>query len=64
MKRMICKFANWLLRRCTNPTIAFKDEVYINGRTYKFVKATHEIFPYGNGIITFEVTEDLSNGRI
>ena len=57
MKRIICKFANWLLRKCTKPTVAFKDEIYINGRTYKFVKADMEIFPYGNGVITFEVTE-------
>ena len=57
MKRMMCEFANWLLRKCTKPTIAFKDEVYINGRTYKFVKATAETFIYGNSIITFEVTE-------
>ena len=57
MKRTICKFANWLLRRCTKPTIAFKDDVYINGRTYKFVKATAETYSYGSSIITFEVTE-------
>ena len=55
MKRTICKFANWLIRRCTKPIIAFKDEVYINGRTYTFVKAEMEIFPYGNGVINFEV---------
>lgn len=61
MKRIICKFANWLLRRCTKPTIAFTDDVYINGRTYKLVKATHEIYPYDNGIIIFEVTEGLKN---
>ena len=57
MKRIICKFANWLLRRCTNPTVAFKDEVYVNGRTYKLVKATAETYSYGNCIITFEVME-------
>ena len=57
MKRKICKFANWLLRRCTKPTIAFNDEVYINGRTYKLEKATAETFKYGGNIITFEVTE-------
>lgn len=56
MKRMICKFANWLLRRCTDPMIAFGGEVYINGKTYKLVKATHEVTHY-QSLITFEVEE-------
>lgn len=56
MKKIICKFANWLLRRCTDPMIAFGGEVYINGRTYELVKATHEIGRYAS-IITFEVME-------
>lgn len=56
MKRMICKFANWLLRRCTDPMIAFGDEVYINGRTYELIKATHEVTTHYYDSITFEVT--------
>ena len=55
MKKVLCKIANWILRRCTNPEIAFGTDVYINGRTYKLIQATSDIYPYGNKNITFEV---------
>lgn len=57
MKRLLCKFANWILRRCISPVIAFNDEVYINGKTYKLVKATAEISPYVHTVINFEVID-------
>lgn len=55
MKKILCKFANWILRKCTSPEIAFNTDVYINGRTYKLLQATTHIAPYGNRNITFEV---------
>ena len=55
MKKLLCKFANWILRRFTSPETAFDKDVYINGRTYKLLQATEEIYPYGNRRITFEV---------
>jgi hypothetical protein len=58
MKRIICKFANWLLRRCTDPMIAFGGEIYINGKTYKLVRATREITSYFLDTITFEVRDE------
>ena len=55
MKRIICKFANWLLRRCTDPMIAFGEEVYINGRSYELVQVTHKINTCCYTELTFEV---------
>ena len=57
MKKLLCKFANWILRRCTSSVIAFNDKVYINGRTYELVKATTETSPYAYTIINFEVID-------
>ena len=57
MKKLLCRFANWILRRCTEPIIAFNDKVYINGKTYELVKATTEISPYAYTIINFEVID-------
>ncbi len=57
MKRLLCKFANWILRKCTHPEVAFNTDIYINGRTYKLIQATSNIYPYGNRNITFEVQE-------
>ena len=55
MKRLLCEFANWILRRYTESTVAFGEDVYINGKTYKLVKATTEMSPYSSIVITFEV---------
>lgn len=55
MKKLLCKIANWILRKCTDPTIAFNEDVYINGKTYKLVKATTEMSPYSHAVINFEV---------
>ena len=57
MKKLLCKFANWILRKCTQPTIAFTDDVYINGRTYKLVKSNTEISPHFYTTINFEVID-------
>lgn len=57
MKRLLCRFANWILRKCTHSEIAFNTDVYINGRAYKLIQATSTIYPYGNKNITFEVQE-------
>ena len=61
MKRLLCKFANWILRRYTESEIAFGTDVYINGRTYKLIQATSDIYPYGNKNITFEVQYQQAN---
>lgn len=57
MKKLLCKFANWILRRCTGDVIAFEDELYINGATYRLVKATTEISPHAHTVIHFEVID-------
>lgn len=58
MKKLLCKFANWILRRCTSEVITFQDEIYINGRTYKLLKATTEISPHTYTVIHFEVIDE------
>ena len=57
MKKLLCRFANWILRKCTEPTIAFEEDVYVNGRTYRLIKATTEVSPYANVVINFEVID-------
>ena len=59
MKKLLCKFANWILRKCTESTIAFEKDVYINGRTYKLVQATTETSPYVHTTIHFEVISGM-----
>jgi len=55
MKKLLCRFANWILRKCTGPLIAFNEDVYINGNTYKLVQVTTEMSPYSHVVINFEV---------
>lgn len=55
MKKLLCKFANWILRKCLNQTMIFDENVYINGQTYKLAKATSEISPHQYTVINFEV---------
>jgi hypothetical protein len=57
MKKLLCKFANWILRKCTSPVIAFNEDLYINGRSYKLSKATTELSPYAHTVINFEVVD-------
>lgn len=55
MKRLLCKFANWILRKCTAPIIGFEEDLYINGKTYKLVQASTEVSPHSYVVIHFEV---------
>lgn len=57
MKKLLCRFANWILRKCTEPTIAFEDDLYINGKIYKLVHVTTEMSPYSHATIHFEVID-------
>lgn len=57
MKKLLCRFANWILTRCTEPTIAFNDKIYINGKTYTLVQATTKTSPYAYTVINFEVID-------
>ena len=59
MKKILCKFANWILRKCTGPDIAFGKEIYINGRTYTLIQATREIKPYSTYRAFSHVTMEL-----
>lgn len=55
MKRIICKFASWLLRKCTDTVIEFGDDIYINGDAYELVEAEHEMTAYEYDTIHFTV---------
>lgn len=55
MKQLLCKSANWILRKYTNPIIGFQEDLYINGRIYKLVRATTTASPYAQVITEFEV---------
>lgn len=57
MKKLLCKCANWVLRKCLNQTMTFDENVYINGKTYKLAKATAEMSPHNYTIINFEVID-------
>ena len=57
MKKLLCKFANWILRRCTNPIVGINDKVYVNGREYTFSKATTEISRHGYSLINIELID-------
>ena len=57
MKKLLCKFANWILRKCTKPTIAFEDDLYINGNTYKLIQVNTEMSPHSYTTIHFEVID-------
>lgn len=52
---MMCKFASWLLRKCTDTVIEFGDDIYINGDTYELVEAEHEMTTYEYDTIQFTV---------
>ena len=58
MKKILCKFANWILRKCVKP-IALEKNLYINGRTYKLAQLTMEMSPYSpHTTIYLEIIED------
>lgn len=58
MKKILCRFANYILRKCTDPVVAFNSDLYINGRTYTLIQATTEFRPLIHTNITFEVTTE------
>ena len=62
MKKLLCKFANWILRKCLNQTMTFDENVYINGKPYNLVKATAEMSPHQYTIINFEVIDGYIGG--
>ena len=64
MKKLLCKFANWILKRCLNQNMTFDENVYINGKTYKLVKATAEMSPHQYSIINFEVIDGYVDGNV
>ena len=58
MKKLLCKFANWILRRCLNPTTPYGSDIYINGRAYMLRKVeTEYISPRPYVVINFEVVD-------
>jgi hypothetical protein len=57
MKKLLCKFANWILRKCLNPIISYNDKVYINGKEYTFSNATSEMSRHAYTIINLEVID-------
>lgn len=57
MKKLLCKFANWILRKCINPIVAVNNKVYINGVAYTFSKATTEISRHGYSIVNLEIID-------
>ena len=61
MRKLLLKFANWIVRKCTGQTIGFKDKIYINGREYKFSHITTEISRHGYSIINIEVIDGDMN---
>ena len=57
MKKLLCKFANWILRKCVDTTLHYNSIIYINGRKYTLRKATTEFSCHPYTVITFEVID-------
>lgn len=49
--------ANWILRKCLNPTVSYSDKIYVNGREYTFSKATSETSRHNYCIINLELID-------
>lgn len=60
MKKLLLKFGNWIVRKCTGQTIGYKDEIYINGREYRFSHLTTETSRH-RSIINIEVIDGDMN---
>lgn len=58
MKALLCKFANWMLRKCTAPIIGFEEDLYINGKTYKLIEACTEVSPDSYVTVEFKIIGD------
>ena len=61
MKKLLLRFGNWIVRKCTGQTIGYKDEIYINGRRYKFSRITTETLRHNYSIINIEVIDGDMN---
>ena len=57
MKKLLIKFANWILRKCIKSKIGFGDKVFVNGVEHTFSKVTTEISPQGYSIVNIELIE-------
>ena len=58
MKNLLCKFANWILRRCLNPTTPYGSDIFINGKAYMLRKVeTDYVSPHPYTVIKFEVVD-------
>lgn len=57
MKKLLIKFANWILRECIPSVFSFDDELYINGHTYELKEVTRTFEPDGSGELTVVVRE-------
>ena len=57
MKKLLCKFANWILRKCLNPVTKYEDKIYINGREYRLFQAYSEFSRHPYTVINFEVID-------
>ena len=42
MKKLLCKFANWILRHTVDQVVPIDGEIYINGRTYHLTQVEFE----------------------
>ena len=57
MKKLLCKFANWILRKCTDSVVTVNNKVYVNGVEYTFSKMTSEISRHGYAIVNIELIQ-------
>lgn len=57
MKELLCKFANWILRRCLDPMTPYGSDIFINGRAYLLRKTETEFSRHPYTVITFEVVD-------
>ena len=62
MKKLLCKFANWILRRCIHPIVSFNNTIYINGREYTLTHAEADMSPHAYTLIRLELIEGNRRG--
>ena len=52
MKKLLIKFANWILRRYIPSVFSFDEDVYVDGHAYELKAASWRINPPGGGETT------------
>ena len=57
MKKLLCKFANWVLRKYMNPITRMNGKIYINGREYTVRSVSSEFSRHPYTVINFEVID-------